>query len=394
MKRVTCWVVLCAGLSACGGSSSSNTPAAGHDGGGSALGRAGAEQPAAGGGGHEAGAGGSAPAANGGGHAQGSGGAGPAAGGGGDAAGADGSGPAADSGDDAPAMFGDCPAFPADDAWNRVVEHDAVSASWTAHVQALVGASRKLHPDYGNSGSEHYGIPINHVPSSQAKVDVTFDEPDESDPGPYPFPGPDQVKIEGGTATDCDGDCHVLVVQDGECKLYEGDACGYANGAWHCYSGAIWDLKQNSQGQRTQGFTSADAAGLAIAPGLVRYDEAQAGEIHHALRFTLHCTSAGFVAPASHFAVPGGCKDNADAPPMGLRVRLKASYDISSLTGSAHAVARAMQRYGMILADNGSDFYFQGEADTRFNEADTEPLKNIPASAFEALEPGPVMKTE
>jgi hypothetical protein len=291
-------------------------------------------------------------------------------------------------------MFGDCPAFPADDAWNRVIENDAVSASWTAHLQTLVGAARKLHPDYGNSGSDHYGIPINYVPSSQAKVQVEFDEAQESDPGPYPFPGPDQIKVEGGTATQCDGDCHVLVVQAGECKLYEADACSDASGSWHCYSGAIWDLTKQGEGQRTAGYTSADAAGLAIAPGLVRYDEGASGEIDHAIRFTLHCTSAGFVAPASHFAVPGGCKGNADAPPMGLRVRLKASYDISGLSGSAHAVARAMQRYGMILADNGSDFYFQGEADPRFGEADTEPLKDIPASAFEALEPGPVMMTE
>jgi hypothetical protein len=286
------------------------------------------------------------------------------------------------------ARLGSCAAFPATDAWNRVVENDPVSSSWTAHLQALVGA-KKLHPDYGNSGDDHYGIPINYVPTTQAKVSVQFDDyPEESDPGPYPFPAPDAVHIEGGTPEACDGDCHLLVVQQGECRLYEGYSCHWTNQAWHCSNGAIWDLNEPGLGQRPDGWTSADAAGLPIAPGLVRYDEAQAGEIDHAIRFTLHCSSPNYVEPASHAA--GNCASNADAPPMGLRVRLKASYDISKLSGGPHAVARAMQRYGMILADNGSDFYFQGEQDTRFTDADVEPLKAIPADAFEALEPGPL----
>lgn len=283
------------------------------------------------------------------------------------------------------AKLGSCNAFPSADAWNRVIENDPVSSEWTVHVQKLVGA-KKLHPDYGNSGSEHYGIPINRVPSDQAKLAITFEVDDESDPGPYPFPGPNDVRVEGGTATACDGDCHVLVVQEGACRLYEGYSCQYVGSGWQCYSGAIWDLTRVSQGQRPDGYTSADAAGLPIAPGLVRYDEAHAGEIDHAIRFTLHCSAASHVAPATHDAVPGGCKGNADAPPMGLRVRLKASYDISKLTGAAHAVARAMQKYGMILADNGSDFYFQGEEDVRWSEEDVEPLKGIPTDAFEALE--------
>ncbi|MET0389413.1 MAG: hypothetical protein ABW321_25790 [Polyangiales bacterium] len=290
------------------------------------------------------------------------------------------------------ARLGSCPAFPADDAWNRVVEHDPVSTEWTSRVQALVGEQRRLHPDYGNAGDEHYGIPINVVPATQPEVPIAFDDyPDESDPGPYPFPAPADTRVEGGTATACDGDCHVLVVREGECKLYEGYACRYDDDGWHCSNGAVWDLQQKSEGQREAGWTSADAAGLAIAPGLVRYEEAQSGEINHAIRFTLRCTRANYVAPASHYAVPGGCRDNADAPPMGLRVRLRADYDLSALSGSARAVARAMQRYGMILADNGSDFYFQGEQDPRFGEDDVEPLKDIPASQFEALEPGALL---
>lgn len=281
-------------------------------------------------------------------------------------------------------------AFPESDPWNRVVDNDAVSSEWTERLQRLVGA-KKLHPDYGNSGDEHYGIPINSVPANQAKLPITFDDwPEESDPGPYPFPGPDAIRIEGGSASDCSGDCHVLVVEEGTCQLYEGYACHYESG-WHCSNGAVWDLTRLSEGQRPKGWTSADAAGLAIAPGLVRYDEAQSGEITHAIRFTLRCSRANYVAPATHQAVPGGCVGNADAPPMGLRVRLRADYDLSALTGSALAVARAMQHYGMILADNGSDFYFQGEQDTRFSEDDVEPLKAIPASAFEALEPGPLL---
>jgi hypothetical protein len=289
------------------------------------------------------------------------------------------------------AQLGDCQAFPSDDAWNRGVEGAAVSSLWTERLNNLVGA-KNIHPDYGNSGDEHYGIPINRVPSTQAMVPIVFDDyPDESDPGPYPFPGPSAIQIEGGSATACDGDCHVLVVRAGECKLYEGYACSYRSNTWHCSNGAVWDLTRKSEGQRPEGYTSADAAGLPIAPGLVRYDEAQSGEIRHAIRFTLHCSRANYVAPASHFAVPNACRDNPDAPPMGLRVRLRADYDLSHFSGGALAVARAMQRYGMILADNGSDFYFQGEQDARFSAGDVDPLKTIPASAFEALEPGPLL---
>jgi hypothetical protein len=293
-----------------------------------------------------------------------------------------------DEGGPAP-KIGGCAVFPVDDVWNRVIEDAAVSSTWTTHLQNLVG-NVKLHPDYGNDGADHYGIPINVVPSSQAELNVTFDDyPDESDPGPYPFPSAADAKIEGGTPESCDGDCHFIAVQQAECKLYEGYSCHWTGGAWHCSNGAVWDLMRDSEGQRPDGWTSADAAGLAIAPGLVRYDEASAGEIDHAIRFTLHCSRNNYVDPATHAAVPGGCASvAADAPPMGLRVRLKASYDISSLSGSAHAVARAMQRYGMILADNGSDFYFQGEEDTRWTDDDIQPLKGIPASAFEALEPG------
>lgn len=288
---------------------------------------------------------------------------------------------------DAPTIGG-CPIFPPSDAWNQDISAAPASQEWTERLQRLVG-DVDIHPDYGNGDGVLYGIPVNVVPEDQALVEIAFDwYDDESDPGPYPFPDPGDVKIEGGSATDCDGDCHVLVVQQGSCQLFEGFACYYEDG-WHCGNGARWDLTRDSYGQRPKGWTSADAAGLAITPGLVRYDEVRAGELHHAIRFTVPCTRPNFVAPATHQAVPGGCS-NPDAPPMGLRVRLRADYDISSASESAQVVLRAMKRYGMILADNGSSFYFQGEAHPGWMEDDIEPLKDVPASAFEALEPPPL----
>jgi hypothetical protein len=150
-------------------------------------------------------------------------------------------------------------------------------------------------------------------------------------------------------------------------------------------------MNEVGYGQRPDGWTSADAAGLAIAPGLLRYDEVRAGEITHALRFTLDCTTNAYVKPATHQAVPGGCNPN-DGPPMGTRVRLKADYDVTSLSPSAQAVLNGMKKYGMILADNGSNFYFQGEANRGWTEDDIEPLKDVPASAFEVLAMPPLMR--
>jgi hypothetical protein len=249
----------------------------------------------------------------------------------------------------------------------------------------LVGNVR-LHPDYGGDASELYGIPIDVVPDDQEPLPISFDYDDESDPGPYPFRGPDDAKIEGGSATDCDGDCHVLVVQENTCMLYEGWNCHYES-SWHCGSGAKWDLREVAYGQRPKGWTSADAAGLPIAPGIVRYDEVRAGAINHAIRFTVDCTRDNFVKPASHAA--STCDDD-NGPPMGLRVRMKADFDISGLSDSAQVVATAMKKYGMILADNGSNFYFQGEAHLGWTEDDIEPLKDIPASAFEVIDVPPL----
>ena len=280
--------------------------------------------------------------------------------------------------------------FPVDDAWNQDISDAAADAAWTRRIQELVG-DVNIHPDFGGSGDELYGIPINVVPATQLAVPVVFDwYDDESDPGPYPFPAPGLARIEGNSPLECDGDCHYIVVQEGTCELFEGYAC-YFQAGWHCGGGARWDLNRVSYGQRAKGWTSADAAGLAIAPGILRYDEVRAGAVRHALRFTLPCTRANYVAPATHHAVPGGCDENdPNAPPMGMRVRLRADFDISRAPASAQAVLTAMKRYGMILADNGSSFYFQGEANTGWTDDDIDPLKDVPASAFEVVTMAPM----
>jgi hypothetical protein len=353
------------GSSGAGGSTHvvGNGGSSGH---GTDHGASGSGGQASGSGGHHAGSGGSSASGSGG---TGSGGAGHANSGG------------------ALPQIGGCDMFTADDAWNRDISGEDADPAWTAKLHALVGDAN-IHPDYGNSGAEHYGIPINTVPEKQALVAVEFDAyPEESDPGPWPLPDPSDAKIEGGSPESCDGDCHFNVVQSGACMLFEGYACSYAGG-WRCANGAKWDLTKNSYGQRPKGWTSADAAGLAITPGVLRYDEVHSGEVKHAIRFTVECTKPNFVAPASHLAVPPDCDESdPNAPPMGLRVRLKNDYDISGLSASAKVVARAMQTYGMILADNGSNFFFQGEDNPGWTEDDVEPLKSIPASAFEALVP-------
>ena len=277
-----------------------------------------------------------------------------------------------------------CALFSADDVWNADVSGRAVNTTWTNQINGQLGAVN-IHPDFGPG----FGIPINVVSSGQAKVPVTFDDyPDESDPGPYPFPGPNDVKIEGGSATACDGDCHVLTVQQGSCQLYEGYACHYATDGWHCGNGAHWDLTKNSAGQRPDGWTSADAAGLSIYAGLARYEEAMAGEITHAIRYTLPCTADMRVPPATHQAVPGGCSAT-NSPPMGVRVRLKASYDISGFGPVAQTFLRAFKKHGLILADNGgssSTFFFQSEDSPDWPD-EINDLKMVPVSAFEAVMP-------
>jgi hypothetical protein len=208
---------------------------------------------------------------------------------------------------------------------------------------------------------------------------MTFDYADESDPGPYPIP-PD-APIEAG------GDRHVLVLDHDACRLYETFDSRYVGPGWRCGSGAVFDLHSNAL--RPAGWTSADAAGLPILPGLVRRDEVKQGAIRHALRFTTRRTQRAYVAPARHFASDS---TDPDLPPMGLRVRLKASFDVSRYRGDARVILLALQRYGMLLADNGSDWFVTGETNTAWDDDDLEQLKTVPGSAFEAVQAGPLQR--
>lgn len=269
-----------------------------------------------------------------------------------------------------------CPVFPADNPWNRDISGDPVDPRSDAYI-ASIGARTFLHPDFG--GDPAYGLPWTSVPGTQPRVPMSFDYDDESDPGPYPFP-PD-APVEAG------GDRHVLVVDRDACRLYETFDSRYVGPGWRCGSGAVFDLRSNAL--RPDGWTSADAAGLPILPGLVRRDEVLAGEIRHALRFTVRRTQRAYVHPARHFA---SSNTDPDLPPMGMRVRLKASYDVSRFSGPARVILTALARYGMFVADNGSDWFISGETNTGWNDAELEPLKTVPGSAFEVVRLGEIRR--
>ena len=237
-----------------------------------------------------------------------------------------------------------------------------------------------LHPDWGTDPT--YGIPYVVVNGSQPLVNVNLGAyPDESDPGPMPVPP--NAPVEGGSSST--GDRHVLVLNNANCFLYElYNASPNSDGSWNADSTAVWDLLGNEQ--RPYTWTSADAAGLPIFPGLVRYDEVAAGKIQHAFRFTLPKTSAAFTPPASHWAATSS---DPTAPPMGMRLRLKSSYDISSFSAQMQVILTAMKHYGLILADNGSSLFVTGVSDSRWG-SDLDSLKTVPASAFEVVQMNPV----
>jgi hypothetical protein len=282
--------------------------------------------------------------------------------------------PAAHPGD--VARIAGCAVFPSDNPWNRDVSRDPVDPRSDAYI-ASIGASRFLHPDFGSDPG--YGIPWTTVPGSQARVPMSFDYADESDPGPYPFPR--DAPIEAG------GDRHVLVLDRDACRLYETFDSHYVGPGWRCGSGAVFDLRSNAS--RPSGWTSADAAGLPILPGLARRDEVKLGAIRHALRFTTRRTQRAYAAPATHYA---SSDTDPRLPPMGLRVRLKASFDVQRFRGDARVILVALQRYGMFLADNGSDWFVTGETSTAWDDADLEQLKSVPGSAFEAVQTGPLQR--
>jgi len=263
-----------------------------------------------------------------------------------------------------------CPIFPATNVWNKRVDSLPVASDSATMIRAI-GLNTGLHPDFGSYAG--YGIPINVVPNSQPRRRVRFQYASESDKGPYPIPA--KPRIEAGS------DRHMLIVDRGNCRLYELYAARHTSTGWHAGSGAIWSLTSNRL--RPNGWTSADAAGLPILPGLVRHYEVKAGVIDHALRFTAPDTCAGHIYPARHDAGSGSCSV---LPPMGLRVRLKASFNVNSLPRPARVIAIALQRYGMILADNGSPWYIQGFSNPLFNDSALHELDRITGADLEVVD--------
>jgi len=274
--------------------------------------------------------------------------------------------------------------LPDNNAWNRDVSKDPVDPN-SAVMIASIGADKPLHPDFGTTWKGNpNGIPYVIVDGKQPRVKIEFTEyGDESDAGPYPIPL--DAPIEGGP--NADGDRHVLAYDHDNQKLYELWHAFPQDNGWKAGCGAVWDLKTGAP--RSAGWTSADAAGLPILPGLVRYDEAvELKEIRHALRFTIQKSRRGYVAPASHFA---SRSNDAKLPPMGMRVRLKASYDTSKLHGSALVIAKALQTYGMIVADNGGDWFLSGSPNAKWNDEELNTLKSIRGRDFEVVKMGNVI---
>ncbi len=278
---------------------------------------------------------------------------------------------------------GGCPVFPASNWWNRDISRMPVharSSQWLSHMSTSV----RLHPDFGPSYGDgpNYGIPITVVGPKHRKVHVSFSYASESDKVGYPL-GAD-TKIEGGRNSG--GDMHAIIVQKGTCRVYETWNTRVRNGRWVAGSGATWSLK--SSALRPNTWTSADAAGLPILPGLLRWSELKAGRVRHAIRFTTDITSNHHLWPAKHDA---GSQDSLAYPPMGARFRLKASYPLAGYGKFARRVILAMKSYGLVLADNGSPWFFQGEQNAHWPPAMVEQLKRIPASAFQAVDTSRLM---
>jgi len=272
--------------------------------------------------------------------------------------------------------------FPADNPWNTDISQYPVHGKADNYI-ASIGPDTGLHPDFGTlwEGAA-IGIPYVVVAGTQPLVPITFVAyGDESDPGPYPVP--DNAPVEGGSLSD--GDRHVIVVDKDRKMLYELYRAFKVPGGWQADSGAVWDLTSNAV--RPRGWTSADAAGLPIFPGLVRYEEIEKGEITHALRFTVSGTQRGFIYPARHYA---SSSTDSNLPPMGLRLRLKADYDISGFTATNRIILKAMQTYGLIVADNGADWYISGAPDSRWNDEELAQLRQVTGKDFEVVYTGEI----
>ena len=270
-----------------------------------------------------------------------------------------------------------CPVFPKSNPWNHRVDSLPVAAN-SDEIISSIGANGSVHADFGSGLWEGapIGIPITVVGKRQAKKRVSFEYADESDRGPYPIPR--NVKIEGGRSST--GDRHAIVVDRDSCRLYELFSLYPRGNGWRAGSGAIWNLRSNKL--RPAGWTSADAAGLAILPGLARYDEVKRGRIDHALRFTVQRTRRAYVFPARHYA---SSSDDPSLPPMGLRLRLKASFDVSGFPSQARVVLVALKRYGMLVSDNGSSWYITGAPDPRWSNDQLHTLGRVKGSDFEVV---------
>jgi hypothetical protein len=271
------------------------------------------------------------------------------------------------------AAIAGCPVFPADNPWNQRVDSLPVHPRSDAIVQSI-GLEKTVHPDFGSGRYEGrlIGIPYQVVARNAKRSRVRFEYASESDKGPYPIPR--RPRIEGG------GDRHMLMIQRGSCRLYELFAAEKRGPAWRAGSGAIFKLRSNAV--RPRGWTSADAAGLPIFPGLARYPEVASGEIRHALRFTVSRTRRAFVFPARHHA---SSLTDPDLPAMGQRLRLKRSVNVNAFPKQARVVARALQRYGMLVADNGSDWFISGAPHPRWHNDDLRALKRLRGSDFEVV---------
>jgi hypothetical protein len=269
-----------------------------------------------------------------------------------------------------------CPVLPATDAFNRDISKAPVDARSDAYVRSI-GLDGRLHPDFA---AKTYGIPFKVVAKTQKRVPIHFtDYGEESDKGPYPIPA--SAPVEGGS------DRHVIVLQRGTCLLYELFGAQKSGSGWSAASGARFDLRSGKP--RPKGWTSADAAGLPIFPGLARADEVVGAKaITHALRVTVQRSQKAYVAPARHLA---SSDTDPDLPPMGLRLRLKASFDLKPFHGQALVVLKALKRYGMIVADNGSSWNITGAPDRRWDDENLHTLGQVPGSAFEAVQSGPLV---
>jgi hypothetical protein len=271
-----------------------------------------------------------------------------------------------------------CPIFPAASEWNRNIAADPVDPASGRYLAGMNADSRHLTGDF--SAEDGFGIPWVTVGGTQPRVPISFEYQSESDPGPYPIP--ESAPIEKSIMPD-GGDRHVLVIDRDNCVLYETWHSVRDGQGWRAGSGARFDLRLDPN--RPAGFTSADAAGLPIWPGLLRRDEVLSGRIAHALRFTVAHTQAAYVAPATHFA---SHSSDVALPPMGLRLRLKADFDLSSFSEPARVVLTALKQYGMFVADNGPDWYVSGELNDAWDEAFRQELARVPAAAFEVVRHG------